>query len=274
MNWLLEPLQFVFIRSALLAIVLTGTACACVGVYVVLRRMAFIGDALAHTVLPGVVTAYLRGWNLYVGALAAGMVTALAIGWLARREELREDTAIGVVFTGMFALGILLISTVRSFRDFTHLLFGNLLGVTGEDLTVMAVVVVLVLAVLALLHKELVLSSYDPVQTEMIGVRADTMRLVLLLLLALTVVTSIQVVGVILTSALLVTPAAAASLLTRRIAPMMGIATLIAIGSGVVGLYASYYANVASGAAVVLTCTLCFGIAWLIHTLRVRRARG
>lgn len=274
MNWLLEPLQFVFIRSALLAIVLTGTACACVGVYVVLRRMAFIGDALAHTVLPGVVTAYLRGWNLYVGALAAGMVTALAIGWLARREELREDTAIGVVFTGMFALGILLISTVRSFRDFTHLLFGNLLGVTGEDLTVMAVVVVLVLAVLALLHKELVLSSYDPVQTEMIGVRADTMRLVLLLLLALTVVTSIQVVGVILTSALLVTPAAAASLLTRRIAPMMGIATLIAIGSGVVGLYASYYANVASGAAVVLTCTLCFGIAWLIHTLRRRRARG
>ncbi len=274
MNWLLEPLQFVFIRSALLAIVLTGTACACVGVYVVLRRMAFIGDALAHTVLPGVVTAYLRGWNLYVGALAAGMVTALAIGWLARREELREDTAIGVVFTGMFALGILLISTVRSFRDFTHLLFGNLLGVTGEDLTVMAVVVVLVLAVLALLHKELVLSSYDPVQTEMIGVRADTMRLVLLLLLALTVVTSIQVVGVILTSALLVTPAAAASLLTRRIAPMMGIATLIAIGSGVVGLYASYYANVASGAAVVLTCTLCFGIAWLIHTLRRRVARG
>lgn len=270
MGWLVDPFRYNFMVTGLLAATLVGLACASVGVYVVLRRMAFIGDALAHTILPGVVAAYLSGWNLTVGALAAGLLTALGIGWFSRRQGLREDTAIGILFTGMFALGILLMSTVRSFRDFTHILFGNLLGVTNADLALMAAVTGLVLLVLWLFGKELELTSFDPTHAEAIGLRADLIRYGLLGLLALTVVTGIQVVGVVLTSALLITPAAAASLLTQRLGRMMALAAGIAVGSGLVGLYASYYFNVASGASIVLACTACFGLAWALRAARDR----
>lgn len=269
-DWLLAPLSLGFMRLALAAAVLVGVTCAVLGSYVVLRRMAFVGDALAHTVLPGLVVAYLNNWNLYGGALVAGVLTALGIGWVSRRGAVREDTAIGVLFTAMFALGILMMSTVRSFRDLSHILFGNLLGVRPADLLLIAAIGAGVLLVLALLHKELELTSYDATYAEVIGIAADRLRTVLLVLLALTVVTSIQVVGVVLTSALLVTPAAAAGLLTTRLPRMMLLAALIAVFSALVGLYASYYANVASGAAIVLTCTACFGVAWAIHTFRAQ----
>ena len=271
-EWLLEPLSFGFMRTGLAAAVLVGVTCAVLGTYVVLRRMAFIGDALAHTVLPGLVVAYLNSWNLFGGALVAGLLTALGIGWVSRRNAVREDTAIGVLFTAMFALGILLMSQARSFRDLSHMLFGNILGVRTLDLLLIVVVALLVLITLWLLHKELELTSYDPAYAEVIGLRADRLRLILLILLALTVVTCIQVVGVVLTSALLVTPAAAAALLTNRLPRMMFLAALIAIISAIVGLYASYYANVASGAAIVLACTACFGCAWSIYALRNRSA--
>lgn len=268
MNWLTDPFQYGFMQNGLLAALLVGLNCAVIGVYVVLRRMAFIGDALAHTVLPGIVVAYLNQWNLYGGALVAGVLTALGIGWLARRQEVREDTAIGVLFTAMFALGILLMSTARSFRDLSHILFGNILGVTTGDLWLIVIVSGLVVTTLLLFHKELELTSFDATHAEVIGLRADWVRYGLLILLALTVVTGIQAVGVVLTSALLVTPAAAASLLTNRLPRMMMLAALVASLSAFGGLYASYYFSVASGAAIVLTCTLCFGAAWLIRRLR------
>ncbi len=272
MNLLLDPLRYDFMRFGLLAAALVGVACASIGVYVVLRRMAFIGDALAHTILPGVVGAYLLKVNLLLGALVAGLLTALGIGWFSRRGEVREDTAIGIMFTGMFALGILLMSTVQSFRDFTHILFGNILGVTAGDLALIAGVCVLILAALWLFNKELELTSYDPVHSEVIGLRTDLVRYGLLILLALTVITGIQVVGVVMTSALLITPAAAAALLTNRLSRMVPIAAAIAVGSGVVGLYISYYFSVSSGAAIVLLCTLSFAVAWGVHQLR--RPRG
>jgi len=237
-------------------------------VYVVLRRMAFIGDALAHTILPGVVVAYLNRWSLSGGALIAGLLTALGIGWLSRRDAIREDTAIGVVFTGMFALGILLMSTTRSFRDFTHILFGNILGVTQSDLILIAAIAGVVLVTLFLFHKELELTSFDPIHAEVIGLKTARLRYLLLLLLALTVVSSIQVVGVVMTTALLITPAAAASLLTVRLWRMIVIAAAVAVAAGIVGLYASFYANVSSGAAIVLTATTFFAGAWLVHTVR------
>jgi ABC-type Mn2+/Zn2+ transport system permease subunit len=268
LNDLIEPfIRFQFMRNSLLAIVLVGTLCATIGVYVVLRRMAFIGDALAHTVLPGIVFAYFNGISLFFGAVVAGLLTALGIGWLSRRETLREDTAIGIMFTFMFALGILLMSTARSFRDFTHILFGNVLGVTPNDLTLIGIVAAIVLGALILFHKEFELTSFDPIHAEVIGLRADRLRYGLLILLALTVVTAIQAVGVVLTSAMLVTPAATASLLTNRLPRMMLIAVSVAISAGVIGLYASYRYNVASGAAIVLACTLLFGLAWLARTL-------
>jgi manganese/iron transport system permease protein len=267
-EWLIAPFQYGFMQTALLAAVLVGLACASIGVYVVLRRMAFIGDALAHTVLPGLVVAYLNQWNLFGGALIAGVLTALGIGWLSRRDEIREDTAIGIMFTGMFALGILLISTVRSFRDLTHILFGNILGVRADELLLIACITGVTLIALVLFHKEFELTSFDPTHAEVIGLKADRLRYLLLVLLAFTVVSSIQVVGVVMTSALLITPAAAAALLTRRLAWMFVIAVCVAVLSGVVGLYASFYANVSSGAAIVLTATALFAAAWIIRTMQ------
>lgn len=268
---LIAPFRYSFMQTGLLAVVLIGVPAAVIGTYVVLRRMAFIGDALAHTVLPGLVVAYLVGWSLSGGAIVAGVITAVLIGWLARRQEVREDTAIGIVFTGMFALGILLISMVRSYRDFTHMLFGNILGVTVDDLRLMAVIAAVVLAALLLFHKELELASADPIYARVIGVPVDRLTLLLLILLAFCVVTGIQAVGVVLTSALLVTPAAAAALLTHRLVHMMALAVLFVVVAGVVGLYASFYFNVSSGAAIVLTCTLIFGVAWMVRTVRASK---
>ena len=171
----------------------------------------------------------------------------------------------------MFSLGILLVSTTRSFRDLSHMLFGNILGVTGRDLGVIGVVASIVVVALGIFHKELELTSFDPAHAAVIGLRPDRMRYGLLMLLALAVVSAIQAVGVVLTSALLVTPAAAAALLTTSLPRMMLVATLIAVGSGIFGLYASFYGSVSSGAAIVLCCTACFGLAWIISALR--RAR-
>ena len=273
MSWLLDPLQYAFMRNGLVAAMLVGAMCATLGVYVVLRRMAFIGDALAHTTLPGLVVAYLRGWNLFAGAVIAGLITAAGIGWLSRRDAVREDTAIGILFTAMFSLGILMISTTRSFRDLSNMLFGNILGITPADLALIALIALLVLGTLFFLHKELELTSFDPTHAEVIGLRADRLRYALLALLALTVVAGIQAVGVVLTSALLVTPAAAASLLTDRLPRMMLLAAIIAIGSAIAGLYASYYLGVASGAAIVFACTICFAVTWIIRSIRDSAAR-
>jgi len=265
---LTEPLQFTFMQTGLLAAVLVGVTCAVLGVYVVLRSMAFIGDALAHTILPGLVAAYLLGLNLLGGAVVAGVATALGIGWLSRRGTLREDTAIGVTFTGMFALGILLMSTADSFRDFSDMLFGNVLGIVPRDLVFISTLALLVLAFLFLFHKELELTSFDPVHAQAMGLGADKVRYGLLVLLSLTVVAGIQAVGVVLISALLITPAAAASLVTNSLPRMMAISAAVAAFSGVAGLYASYFFDVASGAAIVLACTACFGVAYLVRVLQ------
>jgi len=270
-EFFIAPFRYGFMQTALVGAALVGVACASIGVYVVLRRMAFIGDALAHTILPGVVIAYLNQWSLQGGALIAGLVTALGIGWLTRNQQIREDTAIGIMFTGLFAFGVLLMSTSGSFRDFTHILFGNILGVTARDLLLIAAITVGVLIGLMLFHKELELTSFDPVHAEVIGLRPERLRYLLLVLLAFTVVSSIQVVGVVMTSALLITPAAAAALLTDRLWRMMAIAVVIAVLSGVIGLYASFYANVSSGAAIVLACTGFFAAAWAVNTVLTRQ---
>ena len=273
MSWLIEPLGLPFMQTALLAAVLIGITCAALGVYVVLRGMAFIGDALAHTTLPGLVIAFLAGLDLTLGALLSAVVTAAAIGWFSRREEIREDTAIGIFFTAAFALGVALISGTRSFRDLSQFLFGYILGVTPTDLLILAGVALTVLVVLWLLHKELELSSFDPAYAEAIGARPELLRYVLLGLLALTVVAAVQAVGVVLTNALLVTPAAAASLLTRKLTRMMALGAGFALLSTVLGLYASYYARISTGAAIVLACSACFLAAWVVSTSRARVLR-
>ncbi|MGF1657420.1 MAG: metal ABC transporter permease [Verrucomicrobiales bacterium] len=268
MNYLLEPFSLGFMRQALLALALVSLGCGVIGVYVVQRRMAFIGDAMAHTMLPGVVLAYFAGFNLLIGALVAGIVTAAFIGLLSRKGDLREDAAIGVVFTGMFALGILMMSQARSFRDFTHMLFGNILAVSVEDIMVMVPVTLTVLLVLALLHKELQLTTYDPNYAQVIGLSPDLLRYVLLVLLAMTITICLQAVGVILTTALLITPASAAGLISRCVLTTMGLAVVFATLSGLIGLVVSYHHSVPSGASIVLACTSIMLLCLMFKRLR------
>ena len=264
MNWFLDPLQFSFIVRALAAAIIVGVVCSVLGTYVVLRGMAFFGDALAHTILPGVVVAFLLGWPLAVGALVVGVLTALGIGVLTDRGTLKEDTAIGVIFAGMFALGIALLSLSGSYTiDLAHFLFGNLLGVSTIDLWVIAGLGAVVLITIFFFYKEFLVISFDPVLAVTLRLPTTFLRYLQLILIAITIVTALQVVGIALMLAMLITPAATASLVTRRLPAMMGVSALIGSISGVVGVYVSYYLNVASGAAVVLVATLIFVLVFL-----------
>ncbi|MEZ0396072.1 MAG: metal ABC transporter permease [Anaerolineales bacterium] len=268
MSWLLEPLQYSFMLRGLAAAVLAGVICAVVGTYVVLRGMAFFGDALAHTILPGVAAGYLLGGGarepLFWWALGTSVAASLGIGAVARRGRIKEDTAIGIVFAGMFALGIALISTVRSYAvDLSHFLFGDVLGVSLQSLLWMAVFGAGVVLVIALFYKEFLVVSFDPVLAQTLRLPLTALNNLMLVLIAVTVAVAMQTVGVALMVAMLVTPAATASLLTRRLLPMMALSAALAAASGVIGLYASYYLGIASGAAIVLTATAFFLLVFL-----------
>ena len=268
-DWLLDPLQYDFIVRALIAALLVGIVCSVLGTFIVLRGMAFLGDALAHTILPGVVIAYLIGWPLAVGALIAGLLTALGIGALTERGGIREDTAIGVVFAGAFALGVALLSGTATYTvDLAHFLFGNLLAVTAADLWLIAILGGVVLLTIFFFYKEFLVISFDLTLATTLRLPTTFFRYLLLLLVAVTIVVSLQVVGIALMLAVLVTPAATASLLTRRLPPMMGLAAVFGALSGLIGLYASYYLNIASGPAVVLVATLFFTLAFLFSPRR------
>lgn len=257
MNWLLEPLTYPFMVRGLIAASVVGVICAVLGTYVVLRGMAFFGDALAHAILPGVAVAYLARWPLLAGALAAGLLTAFAIGSLQNR--VREDTAIGIVFSGAFALGVVLLSTVRTYTvDLTHFLFGNVLGVSPTDLWLTLTLGGLVLLVVAAFFKEFLVMSFDPVLARTLRLPTTFLRYLLLVTLAVTVVASLQTVGVALVVAMLVTPPATAYLLTRRLLPMMALAAGFGLFAAAAGLYISYYLNIPSGPAMVLVCTAVF----------------
>jgi ABC-type Mn2+/Zn2+ transport system permease subunit len=271
-NFLLEPLQYSFMLRGLAAVVMVGAVCAVVGSFVVLRGMAFFGDALAHAILPGVAIAYLIGGAsgpLFLGALVAAVLTALIIGVITRGGRLREDTAIGVIFAGVFALGIALMSTIRSYSvDLAHILFGDILAITNTDLLLIAGFGGAVILAIAAFYKELVIISFDPTHAASLRLPAEPLRYLLLVLVAVTVVVSLQTIGAGLMTAMLITPAAAASLLAKRLSRMMLIAALIGAGSGLAGLYLSYYISIASGAAIVLVTTACFGVAWAMSRIR------
>jgi manganese/iron transport system permease protein len=269
LNWLLEPLTYGFMQRGLAASVMVGVLCAVVGCYVVLRGMAFLGDALAHAILPGVALAYLLKGNLMLGALIAAVVVGLGIGMLSRQGKIREDTAIGILFAAALALGVAMISTVQTYAvDLTHILFGNILGVSPADLLIIAVLGVIVIATIVLLYKEFLVVSFDRVLAATLRLPVEVLRNLMLILIALTIVVSLQAVGVGLVAAMLVTPAATAYLLTRRLPMMMVIAALIGAFSGVAGLYLSYYLNIASGAAVVLVATAAFILAYVFAPRR------
>jgi len=268
-EWLLQPLTYPFMVRGLMASLLVGTICAILGTYVVLKGMAFFGDALAHAILPGVAVAYLAGWPLFAGALVTGIVVAVSIGALTRRGHLKEDTAIGILFSGAFALGIALLTTVEAYSvDLTHFLFGNVLGVSATDLWLTGGLAGVVLLLVVALYKEFLVMAFDPVLAQVLRLPTTFLHYLLLVMLAATVVVALQTVGVALMVAMLVTPAATAHLFTRRLPTMMGLAAVFGSFSAVSGLYLSFYVNVASGPAVVLVCTGLFLLALLLSPRR------
>lgn len=279
---LLDPLAHGFFVRALAAAVLVGTVCAVVGTFVVLRGLAFIGDAISHAAFPGVVAAYLVKGSFYVGAGVAAVLTALAIGAVSRRARIRTDTAIGVLFAGTFALGVFMFSAISGYvADLFSYLFGYLLSIGPEDLAGLALLSAVVLGLVAVFWKELLYATFDPLGAGASGLPVERLESLFLVLVALTIVVSLQAVGIILVVAMLVTPAATAQLLTLRFARMMGLAAVVGIGSSVAGLYLSYWLNVASGATIVLVQTALFlgALAFgprtgLLARRRVGRARA
>src|SRR5574341_1904057 len=270
---LLQPLTYEFMLRGMIAAILVGIVCAIVGTYVVLRGMAFFGDALAHTILPGIALGYLVSGGarepLFWWALGTAVLAALGIGAISKNAEIKEDTAIGIIFAGMFALGIALISTVRSYAvDLSHFLFGDVLGVSPQSLWLIVIFGGFVLLMIFAFYKEFTTLSFDPILAVTLRLPVGLLNNLLLALIAVTVAVSLQTDGVALMVAMLVTPAATAYLLTNRLPRMMMLAAVFASFSGIIGLYLSYYLSIASGAAIVLTATMFFIIAFVWKRIR------
>jgi manganese/iron transport system permease protein len=267
MDWVLQPFAYEFMQRGMLASVIVGILCAVMGTYVVLRGMAFLGDALAHAILPGIAIAYLLHGSLVVGALVAAILIALIIGLFSRQGTVKEDTAIGILFAAALSLGVALISSIKTYAvDLSHILFGNVLGVSSTDLWLTAGLGLLILLTVVLLYKPFLVISFDPVLAATMRLPAELLRNLMLVLLALTVVVSLQTVGVGLAAAMLVTPAATAYLITRRLVSMMFLSAALGAFSSIIGLYLSYYLNIVSGSAIVLTATLFFVLAFLFNS--------
>ncbi len=265
MDAFLEPLAFQFFQRALIASVLAGVVCAVVGSYVVLKGLAFIGDAIAHAAFPGVVVAFMVGAPYAIGGGIAAFLTAVSIGWISRRARIRLDTAIGVVFAGTFALGILLYSSIQGFvGDLFGFLVGNVLAISAGDLVGLIVLGSGVLIVVLLLWKELLYSTFDPLGAAASGLPVPALEYLFLGLVAVTIVVSLQAVGIILVVAMLVTPAATAQQLTVRFTRLLWLAMAIGAATAVAGLYLSYWFDVASGATIVLVQTIVFLAALLL----------
>jgi manganese/iron transport system permease protein len=271
-DWLVLPWHYPFMVRALIGSILVGSICAVVGTYVVLRGMAFFGDALAHAILPGVAIGYLVGDGarqpLFWWAMLAAIISALGIGAIGKSVKIREDTAIGIIFAGMFALGIALISSVQNYTiDLSHFLFGDVLGITPSDLGRISIFGGLIILVIFIFYKEFMVISFDPILAMTLRLPVKGLDYLLMILIAITIVVSLQTVGIALMVAMLITPAATAYLLSRRLPIMMIVASVIASISGLIGLYFSYYANIASGAAIVLTATFIFVVVWGLKTV-------
>ena len=284
-----DPLSYDFMQRAILAAVIVGIVSGVVGSFVVVRGMSFFGDALAHSILPGVSAAYIysggaafsmpllseiqdESLRLFTGGLAAGIFAAVLIGWLTRDKRLKEDTVIGIVFVAMFALGIAIISSdPRAYgRDLVHILFGNILGISNTDIWIMFVCGVLVIGIVVFFFKELVVISFDAGLARTLQLPSEGLRILLLVLIAVTIVASLQIVGITLMLAMLIAPSAIAQLFTKRMHHMIIVAAIVGAVSGVVGVLISYHLGIATGPAIVLTVTTLFLIAFSLTYVNER----
>ncbi len=266
LDWFFEPLQFAFMQRSLAVAIMVGVICSVVGSYLMVQRLALLGDAISHSVLPGLAIAFLLGVNIFIGAFIAGVISTVIIGWIHTRSPIKEDAAMGIVFSAFFALGITLITTIQRDNkiDLNHFLFGNILGVTAGDVRDTAIIAVLVLLAVAVLYKELLFYSFDPLGAQASGLPTGLLNAGLMVLIALTVVASMKVVGVILVLSLLIAPGATAYLLVPRLHQVMLLGAAIGVFSSVSGMYLSYYVNLPSGPAIVMVVSTLFALAFLL----------
>ncbi len=262
-NFIDGLIKYEFLQNALITCIVVGLISGVIGSFIVLRGMSLMGDAISHAVLPGVAISYMVGANFIIGASVFGIMAALLIGFVTQKSKLKSDTAIGIVFSSFFALGIILISLAKSSTDLYHILFGNVLAVRQSDILITAIVAVVVFIFVLLFFKELLVSSFDPTMAQAYGLNVGLIHYALMFGLTLVAVTALQTIGTVLVVALLVTPAATAFLLTNKLSRMIVISASLSTLSSVIGLFFSYTFNVASGAAIVLTAAVFFILAFV-----------
>lgn len=271
---LLDPFGYPFMREALLVGALVGTVCAVLSCYLVLKGWSLMGDAISHAVLPGVVLAWMAGLPLAVGAFASGLFCAAATGWIKANSRIKEDTVMGIVFTGLFALGLVMFTKVETEAHLSHILFGHILGIEREHLVEIFVVGGLSLAVVLFMRRDLMLFCFDPVQARALGLNTAFLHYLLLSLLAATIVASLQAVGIILVVAMLVTPGCTARLLTDRFDHMLVVAVISSVLATCAGIYVGFFINASLGACIVLAQSALFTLAFVFgprHGLLARR---
>ncbi|MYL72452.1 iron chelate uptake ABC transporter family permease subunit [Halobacillus litoralis] len=275
-------MQYGFLQKALLTSVMVGIICGVVGCFIILRGMALMGDAISHAVLPGVAISYMFGINFFFGAVFSGVITAVAIGFVTQNSRIKHDTSIGIMFTAAFAAGIIIITMLKSSTDLYHILFGNVLAVRASDMWITLGIGVVILAAVYLFYKELLVTSFDETMGAAYGLPVRLIHYFLMTLLTMGTVASLQTVGIVLVVAMLITPAAAAYLLTDRLWVMIFLASGIGILSSVIGLYFSFTYNLASGATIVIAATAIFVLVflfspkhgWLWRMLKVRKKKA
>lgn len=265
LDTILEPLQYAFMQRSLIVAITVGVICAVVGSYLMVQRLALLGDAISHSVLPGLAIAYIVGANIFLGAFIAGIVSTLLINLISTRSNIKEDTAMGIVFSAFFALGVTLITVVQKDNkiDLNHFLFGNILAVNGNEVRDTLIIAGIVLTVVNLLYKELLFYTFDKLGAQAVGLPVGLLDLGLMVLIGLTIVASLKAVGVVLVLSLLITPAASAYLLVNRLHLVMLLGTFIGVTSSITGMYLSYYFNLPSGPAIVLVTSGIFVLALL-----------
>ncbi|RBP96702.1 iron/zinc/copper transport system permease protein [Cytobacillus firmus] len=275
-------MQYGFLQKALLTSVMVGIICGVIGCFIILRGMALMGDAISHAVLPGVAISYMLGVNFFFGAVISGVTTAIAIGFVSQNSRIKHDTSIGIMFTAAFASGIIIITMLKSSTDLYHILFGNVLAVRLSDMWITLGISLIVLAAVYLFYKELLVTSFDETMGAAYGLPVRFIHYFLMTLLTMVTVASLQTVGIVLVVAMLITPAAAAYLLTERLWMMIFLASGIGVISSIVGLYFSFTYNLASGATIVISSTAIFILVFLFSpkhgliwkTLKVKKKRA
>ncbi|MDR7247987.1 metal ABC transporter permease [Bacillus pumilus] len=281
MEFLTGLFEYAFLQKALFTSVMVGIICGVIGCFIILRGMALMGDAISHAVLPGVAISYMLGINFFFGAVLTGVLTAIGIGYVSQNSRIKNDSAIGIVFTAFFSIGIILITFLKSSSDLYHILFGNVLAVRSSDMWITLGIGIFILLAVIIFYKELLISSFDPVISSVYGLPNQMIHYFLMTLLTLVTVASLQTVGIILVVAMLITPAATAYLLTDRLWIMIYLSAFFGAVSAVAGLGLSFTYNLSSGASIVLVATILFGSAFILspkqgilwRSLRSKRKR-